>query len=152
MVIESDASTQGWGAMCGGVRTGSPWSTEERQWHINCLEALAAFHAVLCQRQERRYSVAEIGQHICCLICKQVGRDSVPQTEQHCKGPVAVVHEQRCILTAEHLLGILNTIADEEYPVMKDRSDWMLDPQVFHKIQKRWDSLEVDMFALRLTT
>ena len=53
---------------------------------------------VLCQRQERRYSAAEIGQHICRLIREQVGRDSVPQVEQHCKGPVAVVHEQRCIL------------------------------------------------------
>ena len=47
---------------------------------------------MLCQRQGRRYSAAKIGQRICCLIHEQVGRDSVPQTEQHCKGPVAVVH------------------------------------------------------------
>ena len=53
-------------------------------------------------------------------------------------------------LIAEHLPGILNTIADEESHVMKDQSDWMLDPQVFQQIQERWVPLEVDM--LRLTT
>ena len=35
LVIESDASTRGWGASCEGARTGGPWSSEERQWHIN---------------------------------------------------------------------------------------------------------------------
>ena len=48
MVIESDASTRGWGATCEGVCTGGPWSPEERQWHINCLEALAAFYVLNC--------------------------------------------------------------------------------------------------------
>ena len=55
-------------------------------------------------------------------------------------------------LTAEHLPGVLNTIANEESRVMKDRSDWRLDPEVFHQIQERWGPLEVDMFASRLTT
>jgi hypothetical protein len=39
IVVESDASTHGWGATCDGVGTGGPWSPEESQWHINCLEA-----------------------------------------------------------------------------------------------------------------
>ena len=55
-------------------------------------------------------------------------------------------------LTVEHLPGVLNTIADEESQVMKDRSDWRLEPKVFHHIQDRWGPLEVDMFASRLTT
>ena len=54
LVIESDASTRGWGAMCEGARTGGPWSLEERQWHINYLEALAAFHAVKCFVRDRK--------------------------------------------------------------------------------------------------
>jgi hypothetical protein len=53
-------------------------------------------------------------------------------------------------ITAEHLPGILNTIADKESRVMKDRSDWMLNPQIFRKIQQRLGPLEVDMFASRL--
>ena len=41
-------------------------------------------------------------------------------------------------LTAEHWPGVLNTVADEESQVMKDRSDWSLDRKVFHPIQERW--------------
>ena len=52
LVIESDASTRGWGASCKGARTGGPWSSEERQWHFNCLEA--AFHAVKCFVRDRK--------------------------------------------------------------------------------------------------
>lgn len=65
VVIESDTSTRGWGETCKGIRTGGPWSPEESQWHINCLEALVALHALkcfvrdrksVCQRQETRLS------------------------------------------------------------------------------------------------
>ncbi len=55
-------------------------------------------------------------------------------------------------LQAEHLAGVLNTIADEESGVMKDRSDWMLDQRVFQSIQTRTGSLSFDLFAQRLTT
>ena len=46
LTIESDASTQGWGACCQGSSTGGPWSPQEKAWHINCLELLAATLAV----------------------------------------------------------------------------------------------------------
>ena len=55
-------------------------------------------------------------------------------------------------LVAEHLPGALNTIADKESQVMRGRSDWILNPKVFHKIQQKWGLLEVDLFASRLTT
>ena len=41
-MIQSDASLQGWGAVCDQVSTGGSWSPQERQLHINCLELLAA--------------------------------------------------------------------------------------------------------------
>ena len=46
MVIETDASTTGWGALCHGMRTGGPWSWTESQMHINCLELLAESLAI----------------------------------------------------------------------------------------------------------
>ena len=45
-VITSDASIQGWGAVCQGVRTGGRWTAEESQSHINMLELKAAFLAI----------------------------------------------------------------------------------------------------------
>jgi len=46
VIITSDASLQGWGAVCKGTRTGGPWSQSEQKMHINCLELLAATLAV----------------------------------------------------------------------------------------------------------
>ena len=54
MVIETDASTTGWGACCRGVRTGGPWSQTEKMSHINCLELLAAKLAVMCFAKGKR--------------------------------------------------------------------------------------------------
>ena len=45
-IIESDASTTGWGASCQGVQTGGPWDQRETQMHINWLELKAAFLAL----------------------------------------------------------------------------------------------------------
>ena len=45
LVIETDASTQGWGTVCNGIRIGGLWSQAERLHHINCLELLAGAFA-----------------------------------------------------------------------------------------------------------
>ena len=46
LLIQSDASLQGWGAVCNGTRTGGHWSAEERHQHINNLELQAGAFAV----------------------------------------------------------------------------------------------------------
>ena len=37
VLIETDTSEKGWGAVCKGVQTGSLWSKEEQLLHINIL-------------------------------------------------------------------------------------------------------------------
>ena len=59
--------------------------------------------------------------------------------------------ERNIFLKAQHLPGVLNTIADDKSRVMKDRSDWMLCPAIFHRIHQRLGPLEVDLFSSRLT-
>ena len=41
MIIQTDDSLRGWGAVCKGVQTSGQWSEEERIVHINVLEPLA---------------------------------------------------------------------------------------------------------------
>ena len=38
--------------------------------------------------------------------------------------------------TAEHLPGVLNMVANEESWVMKDHSDWKLNPRIFNRFQQ----------------
>ena len=54
-------------------------------------------------------------------------------------------------LSAEHIPGALNGIADTESRVDRDSSDWKLDPSVFARLNTLWGPLEVDLFATRLT-
>ena len=54
VTVETDASLMGWGAVCRGTRRGGPWSWEEQNLHINCLEMLAAFLAFKCFFREKR--------------------------------------------------------------------------------------------------
>ena len=126
MTIESDASTKGWGAVLNGqTRTGGIWSVQEQEYHINYLELLAAFLAlqtfgktwtdivVLC-RLDNVTAVTYINQKggtASSLLCQ-----------------LAITIWNWCItrnisLTAEHLPGHLNTIADHESRTVQDRCD-----------------------------
>ena len=41
MLIQTDASRKGWGAVCQGISTGGQWSKEKQLLHINILELKA---------------------------------------------------------------------------------------------------------------
>ncbi len=45
-VVSTDVSNTGWGALCDGKPTFSPWLKEESRLHINCLEMLAVCRAL----------------------------------------------------------------------------------------------------------
>ena len=60
--------------------------------------------------------------------------------------------ERNIHIIAQHLPGVLNHIADAESRIMRDRSDWKLDPRLFQKIDQALGPIEVDLFASRLTT
>ena len=53
VIIETDASRSGWGAVCQGVTTGGLWSQMEKKLHINCLELLAGSFAVKSFTKDR---------------------------------------------------------------------------------------------------
>ena len=108
---------------------------------------------MLCQRQEEHHSPTKNGQYHSSGIREQVGGGTVsPRLNSIVRELWLWCMNRDITLVAEHLPGVLNTIADEESRVMKDRSDWMLNPRIFYKNNQRWGPLEVDMFASRLTT
>jgi hypothetical protein len=55
-------------------------------------------------------------------------------------------------LTAEHLAGNQNIVADEMSRVFTDTSNWKLQEGVFKMIQTQWGPLGIDLFADRLNT
>lgn len=54
MVITTDASTLGWGAVCGSEETGGQWRQNERSFHINWLELRAVELGLQCFAGQKR--------------------------------------------------------------------------------------------------
>ena len=53
-------------------------------------------------------------------------------------------------LRATYLPGCKNVEADAESRVFNDRTEWMLDPQIFKRITNKFGSPEIDLLASRL--
>ena len=61
--------------------------------------------------------------------------------------------EEECLpnhisLTAQHIPEVTNTLADRESRVFQDASDWKLNPQTFAALNKLWEPVGIDLFAV----
>jgi hypothetical protein len=146
--ICSDASLSGWGAVCEGVTTGMSWSGEEKERHINELEMLGAFNALRAFAGSMRNCTVELkldNTTAVAYVNKEGGTRSTALNNLALD--VARWCERRNIfLKAEHLPGVLNSIADRESRRGVDWSDWRLHPGVFRALSRVWKT-SVDLFA-----
>ena len=150
LFITTDASMTGWRAVCESQRTNGRWSDSERAQHINVLELKAAFlalksflknqsHKVVCLRMDNTTAVAHVnnkgGTHSPCLLALTL------ELWQWCL-------ERNIMISAQHVPGKLNTIADLESRVFNNSSEWKIAPQIVSPFLK---GCEIDLFASRLS-
>ena len=152
--IESDASRIGWGAFCEEVHTGGPWSLEETDYHINCLELLAATLAVktFLKDQVNKRILLLIDNRTAVAYINNLGGTVSAQATILARNLWMWCLERGILITAQYIPGEENIRADTESRVMRDRSDWMLNPTLFQRIQRRFPNLEIDLFASRLSS
>jgi len=153
MTIESDASNKGWGAHQGDLSTGGRWSVEESLHHINYLELLAAFLALqsLAKHSHKMTILLKMDNVTAVTYINKLGGTHSPVLCQLALRIWEWSLQRGIFLIAEHLPGIENVAADQESRLMRDRCDWMLNPQVFSQIQQVMGPLQIDLFASRLT-
>ena len=153
--VYSDASVKGWGgAVFNGSSTGGHWSLEEAAHHIKYLELLAVFFAI------KAYATSLLHQHVRIMIdnTAAVGLINNMGTchSDDCHD-LTIDLWQFCIqkgiwLTATHLPGSTNTVADSESrSFVKQDTEWMLNPS---SLKFALDILgfqpNIDLFASRL--
>ena len=151
LFITTDACKTGWGAVCESQRTNGRWSDSEGTQHINVLELKAAFlalkaflknqsHKVVYLRMDKTTAVAHVnnkgGTHSPCLLTLTL------ELWHWCL-------ERNIMISAQHVPGKLNTIADSESRVFNDSSKWKIDPQSISPFLK---GCKIDLFASRLPT
>ena len=138
--------------MCGDQRTGGRWTPEEALHHINYLELLAIYLSIkaLCGTYTKTHIQVQCDNTTAvCYINNMGGCRSIP-----CNTITKQIWDL-CIassnwLTATHLPGCKNTEADAESRQFKDRTEWMLDPQVYQMITNKFGNPDIDLFASRL--
>jgi len=151
LVITSDASTQGWGAECQGVKTGGKWTVNETQCHINILELKAAFLAIQSFLKEREAVniLVRLDNRVAIAYLNKMGSTSLTPLCQ-----LAIQVWDWCLvrhitLRAEYLPGVQNTTADWESRHHQDSSDWQLCPSVFDTLNYQLGPFSIDLFASR---
>ncbi|KAJ8018825.1 hypothetical protein HOLleu_42972 [Holothuria leucospilota] len=151
LIIQTDASLSGWGAVCGGSRTGGLWLEHEKTWHINVLDLQAIYLALNC------FTKNISNQHI--LIksdnvsaLSYINRQGGTKSKDLLK-VVDTIWEfcqvRQLTLTGEHVPGILNGEADCLSRHWEDASDWMLNKQIFNQIAQTLGPFQIDLFASR---
>ena len=153
MTISTDASLLGWEATWPGTTIGGRWLPAEANSHINLLEPKAALLAL--QAFLRTYTPTP--RHILlqmdnstavAYVNKQGGTRSYGLSTEALKLWALALHAG-CWITAKHIPGTSNTIADLASRQFTSHSEWTLDRDVFDQIAQRIYRPDVDLFATR---
>lgn len=151
-IVTSDASLSGWGAVFGSFTVQGKWSVKESRLQINILELRAIFLALLHWSSLLRGHPVRIQTDNTTAVAylnHQGGtRSSAALQEASRTLQWAELHVPA--LSAVHIPGVDNWIADFLSRETVDPGEWSLHPMVFHLICQRWGIPDVDLFASRL--
>ena len=153
VVIQTDASKSGWGAVCQGQPAGGLWSEKERLEHINLLELKAVYLAIMMFAGKLKPLSIHLqmdNQAALNYIVKMGGTVS-REMNAVSKSLWNYLLQNGITITVEYLPGKLNVWADKESR-RKDRSEWKLNPNIFQRLCWKRGRPEIDLFASRVTT
>ena len=152
LIIETDASWMGWGAVCQGVRTGGLWSQMEQKLHIHCLELLAGSFAIQSFTKNR----------LCVHVRLRMDNTSAVAYLNRLGGTRSLVLSNLALalwewaltrnifLSAEHITGNLNVSADWELRNFLDSSNWKLCPEIFRSLMQIRGPCMLDLLSKTL--
>ncbi|XP_044159551.1 uncharacterized protein LOC122944893 [Bufo gargarizans] len=151
VVIESDASLQGWGARCEGVSTRGPWSTSESSLHINALELLAGSFAIRSFVDGKVSACIRLRMDNVSAVryVNSMGGTRSAMLTHLAKEFWSYCLDRGITVVAEYIPGLLNVHADWSSRYISDFSDWRLDSAVFSSIDSIWGPFSVDLFTSR---
>lgn len=141
------------GAALGEQSTGDHWSPKETELHINALELQDAFFAL------RSFKHSLSGKHVKLMIdntsavyiINNMGTSHSDNCHSICVAIWEFCMTHKIWLTAAHLPGALNVVADKESRRSYSDSEWMIDSNILQKSLSDLDfTPEIDLFASRL--
>ena len=151
VVITSDASLIGWGAVYNGEKFGGRWSNSEAENHINVLEMMAVWLALKSVCKEHRSKHIQVRCDNSCSVAYLNAMGGVKS--EKCNSLARLIWfwciERDLWVSATHVCGIENE-ADESSRQFNDTLEWMIEKSIFRELVQIWQTPNIDMFASRL--
>lgn len=154
MTIQSDASKVGWGAAGPKGRTGGPWTREEKAWHINYLELLAAFFALKSLASQMRGATVllQLDNVAAIAFINKMGGTHSRELSNLAVNIWKWCIQRNIFIHAEHLPGTENVQADWESRHLTDLSNWRLNQEIFMLLEEALGLFSIDLFTSRTNT
>lgn len=150
IIITSDASAFGWGAVCNDLKIGGRWDDNEAQNHINYLELLAISHAIKAFCKANSHIHVQVRSDNTCAIAYINNMGGKIEQLNGLAHDVWIWCKSRYIwLSATHVPGFENE-ADFSSRNFNENVEWKLNSSVFSAAVNRFGMPEIDMFASRL--
>ena len=150
--VTTDASLEGWGAVHDGVSCGGQWRDDEKDLHINVLELKAIFFGLKSFFNRKENGHIRIRCDNTTAVAYLNNKGGIRSLDSH-KISLEIWEwaiEKKFHLSAEHIPGHTNDLADRASRVFHESTEWELDSHVFSKIIHTFGSIQVDLFASRL--
>ena len=150
MIITTDASKKGWGAVHQSLQTNGRWSQKESLQHINYLELKAAFLALKAFLKGKSHVTVslQLDNTTAISYINNKGGTRSPQLMTLALEMWDWCQARDILVIASHIPGGDNVSADKEFREFRDMSEWKLDPTI---IQPFLLNCQTDLFASRLT-
>ena len=152
-VIYTDASREGWGAYDGTLRTKGHWTTTEWDMsNINVLELKAVHFALLslCSHDRGLHIKIMIDNTTAIAYINHMGGSKSHLCQQITRDIWSWAETNDIWLTATHIPGVENTIADEDSRNFNDTAEWSITQKIFRRIAQIYGMPDIDLFANRL--
>ena len=148
VTIYSDASLKGWGAMFEHLNTGGRWNALESTHHINWLELKACFFGLQAFLSTRKSIHIQAKLDNTCAISYINNQGGIIQELNGLASEIWSWCISRDIwLSAVHIPGTENVIADKRSRVFKDNTEWSLSEKLFVHVVETFGMPDVDLFA-----
>ena len=150
LVLTTDASRSGWGAVLPPLRVSGRWSREDSRLHINSLELLAVFRALQSfEDLVKGHSVLVRSDNM--TVVAYINHQGGTHSPSLCRLALNLWNwclSHRIHLSATHIPGVDNLLADFLSRGRFLPSEWMLKNSVFRSIcQVLSPPPEIDLFA-----
>ena len=152
IIISTDASMTGWGAIWNDAKIGGHWNDREARHHINYLELLAVYNALTSFFKDVKSMHIRIYSDNTTAVCSinNMGTSHSPTCNSLVRKIWLWAIERDIWVSTAHIPGVLNIEADKKSREKPKDSEWKLDRGVFEKAVKHFDFYpEIDLFASR---